>query len=82
MKSKRSETNFVGKITTRTIQTKSENIDTSKYGEVTTHGRCGTFLQYESVIFSPPKTQQVFLTKSVFEEPWLVMKITTSTKTP
>ena len=42
--------------------------------------RCGTFLKDEPVIFSPPKAQQVFLTKSVFGKPELVKKITTSSK--
>ena len=52
-----------------------------KGGKLTHMGRCGTLLGDSTDNISNTKTQQVFHTKSVFEELGLVTKITTSTKT-
>ena len=80
MKSESSESNFVGKRTTRAYPTKTENMKTSK-GDCAEGWKGETFHTEEPANSPKPKMQSKTHMKTVFGELSLVVRSTTSTKT-
>ena len=65
----------------RALQEYAEKHHCPPMEDKTKRGKVWPLYKQQPVKPPTPKTQQGFLTKSVFDKPWLVMKIKKSTKT-